>query len=312
MIYYEQGDYVKKWEKLSENEIKDIFAKSISKREVARKIGYKSRNDKEINLIIEKYNIDISHFNKYENLSGQIFGRLKVLEKDITLSEEKGYSIYKCQCSCAKQTICFIRANSLKTGHTQSCGCLAKELASLSNTINLRGQYINSILVIERSDFKNNNRHVYWKCKCYCGKNFIADGTELRQGKIISCGCYQQSKGEKKIKEILDNANVEYKTQYTFNSLKGKNRKLRFDFAIFEEGELKGLIEFQGAQHYNSINYFGGEEEFLKRQEYDLKKRKYCLENSIPLNLIKYDEKITEERVLNFYDTKRIKFKPYT
>ena len=38
MIYYEQGDYVKKWEKLSENEIKDIFAKSISKREVARKI----------------------------------------------------------------------------------------------------------------------------------------------------------------------------------------------------------------------------------------------------------------------------------
>lgn len=62
----------------------------------------------------------------------------------------------------------------------------------------------------------------------------------------------------------------------------------------------------------NSINYFGGEEEFLKKQEYDLKKRKYCLENSIPLNLIKYDEKITEERVLNFYDTKRIKFKPYT
>jgi len=28
VIYYEQGDYVKKWEKLSENEIKDIFAKS--------------------------------------------------------------------------------------------------------------------------------------------------------------------------------------------------------------------------------------------------------------------------------------------
>lgn len=43
-----------------------------------------------------------------------------------------------------------------------------------------------------------------------------------------------------------------------------------------------------------------------------VKKWEKLSENEIPLNLIKYDEKITEERVLNFYDTKRIKFKPYT
>ena len=43
---------MKKWEKLSENEIKDIFAKSISQREVARKIGYKNS----INYLAEKKN----------------------------------------------------------------------------------------------------------------------------------------------------------------------------------------------------------------------------------------------------------------
>lgn len=291
---------MKKWERLSENEIRKLFLDSSSKREVARKIGYKDRNDKEINLIIKKYNIDISHFDRYENLSGQYYGKLKVLEKDIKLSNEKGYSIYKCKCSCNKKTICYVRANSLKTGHTQSCGCLTKELASVSNTIDLSNQYINNIFIIERSSFKNNNRHVYWKCKCYCGEEFIADGVELRQGKIVSCGCYKQSKGEKQIEELLKDAHIKYKKQYTFNSLIGNNRKLRFDFAIFEEEILKGLIEFQGEQHYKSIDYFGGDAEFLKRQEYDLKKRIYCIENHIPLNIIKYNEKITLERVLNF------------
>lgn len=45
---------MKKWERLSEDEIKKLFLDSSSKREVARKIGYKDRNDKEINLIIKK------------------------------------------------------------------------------------------------------------------------------------------------------------------------------------------------------------------------------------------------------------------
>jgi hypothetical protein len=63
------------------------------------------------------------------------------------------------------------------------------------------------------------------------------------------------------------------------------------------EDEIK---KFQGEQHYKSINYFGGDTEFLKRQEYDLKKRTHCIENHIPLNVIKYNEKITLERVLNF------------
>lgn len=291
---------MKKWENLSEDKIRKFFIESSSKREVARKIGYKDRNDKEIDFIIKKYNIDISHFNKYEDLCGQYYGRLKVLEKDMKLSNEKGYSIYKCECSCDKKTICHVRANSLKTGHTQSCGCLAKELASLFNTIDLSNQYINNIFIIERSNFKSNNRHVYWRCKCFCGTEFIADGSELRQGTIVSCGCYKQSKGEKQIEDLLKNARIKYKKQYSFDSLIGNNRKLRFDFAIFEGETLKGLIEFQGAQHYKSVDYFGGEEEFLKRQKYDLRKKKYCIEHNIPLNIIKYNEKITLERVLNF------------
>lgn len=291
---------MKKWEKLNESELRQIFAESTSKQEVARKIGYKDRNDKEVNIILKKYNIDISHFNKYEDLSGKCYGRLKVLEKNIELSNKKGYSIYKCQCSCNNKTICYVRANSLKTGHTQSCGCLAKEQQSLSNIIDLTNQYINNIFVISKSDIKNNDRHIYWKCKCYCGNEFIVKGTELRQGKIISCGCCKQSKGEKQIENILKNANIKYQRQYSFNSLIGNSRKLRFDFAIFKNNELKGLIEFQGAQHYKSIDYFGGEEKFLERQEYDNRKINYCKDNSIPLNIIKYNEKITLERVLNF------------
>ena len=38
-------------------------------------------------------------------------------------------------------------------------------------------------------------------------------------------------------------------------------------------------IEYQGIQHYKPVDYFGGEEAFLKGQERDARKRRLCEEN---------------------------------
>ena len=32
-----------------------------------------------------------------------------------------------------------------------------------------------------------------WKCKCFCEKEFVALGSELRSGHTMSCGCYSRS-----------------------------------------------------------------------------------------------------------------------
>ena len=60
---------------------------------------------------------------------------------------------------------------------------------------------------------------------------------------------------------------------------------------IFNE-EYKIGIEYQGAQHFKAIDYFGGEEGLRTRQLHDQIKTNYCKNNNIPLIRIKYDENI--------------------
>ena len=59
---------------------------------------------------------------------------------------------------------------------------------------------------------------------------------------------------------------------------------LRFDFAIFNEDKLVGLIEFQGEQHYIPSNGFYNETLI----EHDKMKKEYCKNHNIPLIEIKY------------------------
>lgn len=59
---------------------------------------------------------------KFQDLTGQKFGRLTVLKR----IENRGkHIIWLCQCKCGKITK--VSATHLQTGHTQSCGCYNKE-----------------------------------------------------------------------------------------------------------------------------------------------------------------------------------------
>jgi hypothetical protein len=63
---------------------------------------------------------------KKSNLSGLVFGRLKVLEQT-DLRSKDGSIKWLCSCSCG--TICTVPSVNLVRGNTSSCGCLQKELA---------------------------------------------------------------------------------------------------------------------------------------------------------------------------------------
>ena len=68
------------------------------------------------------------------------------------------------------------------------------------------------------------------------------------------------SRGEIKIEEILKEAGLIFKEEYSFPGLNSPNgRPLRFDFAVFDDdGNLDFLIEYQGKQHYEPSSKFGG------------------------------------------------------
>ena len=59
----------------------------------------------------------------YKDISGQVFGRLTAIERVGKTSA--GHSLWKCVCSCGKETV--TRLFSLTRGHTQSCGCLCRD-----------------------------------------------------------------------------------------------------------------------------------------------------------------------------------------
>lgn len=61
------------------------------------------------------------------DLSGQTFGRLKVLH---SVASDK-YTKWSCICECGNELI--VLSNNLRRGTTKSCGCLQKESASKAN-----------------------------------------------------------------------------------------------------------------------------------------------------------------------------------
>lgn len=173
-----------------------------------------------------------------------------------------------------------------------SCGCQRGELISKKKIKDLSGMKFGWLQVI---DFSGEiiNHNAIWNCRCDCGKNISCLSRELIHDRKKSCGCRKEniSKDARKIFDFLTEEKITFLTEYSFDDLISENKiPLRFDFAIFLNSKIILLIEVQGRQHYMPVDIFGGEEEFLKRQRYDSKKREYCTKNNIPLLELSYKE----------------------
>lgn len=106
------------------------------------------------------------------------------------------------------------------------------------------------------------------------------------------------SRGEIKIEEILKQAELDFKMEYVFPGLNSSNgRALRFDFAVFDDdGDLWFLIEYQGKQHYEASQKFGGKKGLYQQQFNDNKKRRFCALHGYKLLEIPY----TEEHLISY------------
>lgn len=194
---------------------------------------------------------------------------------------------WHCECKCGNEID--VDTRNLNSNHTRSCGCLQKEQAS-KNTKDMLEYEDENIKVLEYAGV-DNQQTAKWKCLCkHCGNIFITRGSTIRNGKTQSCGCVH-SRNEKKITQMLLEHNIEFATQYTFSDLKGEGgRSLRFDFAIFKNGKLSHLIEYNGIQHYEKPegSWREGYDNLIIN---DQKKIQYCKDNNIELRIIKYNQK---------------------
>ncbi len=106
------------------------------------------------------------------------------------------------------------------------------------------------------------------------------------------------SRGEIRIEEILTEADLNFKMEYSFPGLNSPNgRPLRFDFVIFDdEGKIDFIIEYQGRQHYEASPKFGGKRGLYQQQFNDNQKRRFCALHNFNLIEIPY----TEENLISY------------
>lgn len=96
-------------------------------------------------------------------------------------------------------------------------------------------------------------------------------------------------RGENYIKQYLQKNNISFNTQKKFSDLFGiGDGQLSYDFSISDEKHKYILIEYNGIQHYEANDYFGGEEQFKKQKEHDKRKRDYAKKHGYKLITIKY------------------------
>jgi hypothetical protein len=64
--------------------------------------------------------------------------------------------------------------------------------------INMSNKKFGRLTVIER-DIENTSNFIKWICICDCGNTKSIDGSNLRRGTVVSCGCFNSEKTSKKM-----------------------------------------------------------------------------------------------------------------
>lgn len=222
---------------------------------------------------------------KIINERGNKYNFLTVVDR--AQNDSSGRAQWLCQCDCGEMVI--VKGSSLRNGKTKSCGCYQKIRTSEAKTKDLVGQIVGNFTVLESiMGTKNGERHK-WRCKCnLCGnKNAIISTDNLKHQE--SCGCLIESKGTRKIKELLEQNNISFIQEKRFADLRFEDtgHQARFDFYVNNSY----IIEYDGRQHYIQGNgVYDNEEKFARTREHDRIKNEYCFQHNIPIIRIPYTE----------------------
>ena len=229
------------------------------------------------------------------NLIGQKRGHLTIAKRTDEYKRSNGWR-YICYCDCGNPTPVIEWGKSLAYDRNQSCGCSMRRYKN-----EIAGQkfgYLSAIRPI--AERKNNNRTIYWECKCDCGNICYIEGTRLVNGHTTSCGCRKSSIGEDNIKQILDDNKIEYEYNKSFDSCKFPDTSKFgfFDFYI----QKNFLLEFDGEQHVDiNQTYFGDIHYYVAVHNRDLYKNQWAWDNNIPIKRIPYTErnKLSIKRIMS-------------
>lgn len=252
------------------------------------------------------------------------------------LYSEGNRKYYPCRCLCGHEQR--VRNDNLIRGHSQSHrGCKWKgeipqecivekqwiykaDVDRTEEDIHLKNSYLGCFFgnwLTVAVDHSDKYGHTYYRCLNDKGNAKVVRYDKLTNEYGFPEGKYnpfiapkinsngipvrekEKSVGEQAIKNFLIMYNIPYEQEYIFPDLMGDKACLRFDFKIEYNNQII-LIEFQGKQHYEPVEFFGGQERFKLQQRYDSYKRAYCAAHGYKLIEIPYTDIDKINKYLNF------------
>jgi very-short-patch-repair endonuclease len=139
-------------------------------------------------------------------------------------------------------------------------------------------------------DYKNSNDKIKIICPIH---GMFEQSPRNHKNRQHGCPGCCESKGERKIKQLLNNNNIQYIRQKIFDKCIDKTT-LPFDFFL---PNYNLCIEYDGKQHFEKIDYWGGEENLKYIQNHDNIKNDFCENNNINLLRISYKDDIEKKLI---------------
>lgn len=189
----------------------------------------------------------------------------------------------------------YITYNNLKQGF----GCRYCGTERMANSRRLSFDEVKEIfakhdMILLEQEYKNSSIPLKYICMHHpeFGVQYMALSNAYKQ----HCPYCNTIKGKDKISHYLLEKNIFFKSQKSYDDLRGiGGGKLSYDFYL---PDFNLLIEYQGEQHEHPIDAFGGDKQFMIQQEHDKRKREYANEHGIELLEIWYYDFSNLENIL--------------
>jgi hypothetical protein len=123
---------------------------------------------------------------------GDTYGRLTVQkEAEPHLWRDKVFACWWCECICGERRR--VQGRQLQNGHTQSCGCLKRDMAKARRLeTGIRpGDRFGMLEMLRAAPSRHDEgwERRFWLCRCDCGKTYEAHDRDLVTGEKTNCGC---------------------------------------------------------------------------------------------------------------------------
>ena len=116
------------------------------------------------------------------DIAGKRWGRLVAVKRIAFHSGTHAGWLFRCDCGNLHEAL----LDNVRSGRSQSCGCLNREAAARRKLLDLKGQKFGKLTALRST---RRNGVVAWECVCECGQSSTVYTNNLRKGHTKSCGC---------------------------------------------------------------------------------------------------------------------------